>query len=64
MGTKSAMKARFSNGQGVRLVPVPANMRPTAESIEKMGREISTHIKSNDAMRNRSFNNAAQRSVH
>lgn len=64
MGAKSAMKARFSNKPGVTIVPVPATKRPTAESIEKMGILISTQIRSNDAMRIRSFNNAAKRSVN
>ena len=64
MGAKSAMKARFSNRPNVIIVPVPAKMRPTAESIENMGRLISAQIRSNDAMRIRSFNNAAKRSVN
>ena len=64
MGAKSAMRARFSNRPNVTIVPVPETMRPTAESIEKMGRLISAQIRSNDAMRIRSFNNAAKRSVN
>lgn len=64
MGAKSAMKTRFSNRKSVRIVSVPKSMRPTAESIEKMGRRISVQIKNNAAMRNRSFNNAAERSVN
>ena len=64
MGAKSAMEARFSNRAGFRIVSVPKSMRPTAESIEKMGRRISSQIKSNNAMRNRSVSNAAERSVN
>lgn len=64
MSVKSAMNTRFSNKQSVRLVSVPKSMRPTAESIEKMGRRISVQIRSNNAMRIRSINNAAKRSVN
>ena len=35
-----------SNG-AARLVKVPKHMRPTAESLEKLDREISAQIKSN-----------------
>ena len=64
MGAKSAMRARFSNRPNVTIVPVPDSMRPTTQSIERMGRLISEQIRSNDAMRVRSFNNAAKRSVN
>ena len=64
MGAKSAMEARFSNRNGFRIVSVPKAMRPTAESIEEMGRRISAQIQSNNAMRSRSLSNAAERSVN
>lgn len=35
-----------SNG-AARLVKVPKHMRPTAESLEKLDREISAQIESN-----------------
>lgn len=63
MSARSAMLARFSNRTDVIIVPVPAQMRPTKESIKKMGKEITEHIASNNAMRNRSLNSAAQRAV-
>ena len=64
MGARSAMKARFSNRNGFRIVPVPEALRPTAESIEKMGIRISAQIQSNNVMRSRSISNAAERSVN
>ncbi len=63
MGAKSAMKARFSNRIDARIVSVPLTMRPTAESIARMGKDISEHIETNNVMRSRSMHNAAKRSV-
>ena len=57
MSAKSAMKTRFKN----MIVEVPKSMRPTQESIEKMGRRISTQIKANNAMRKRSEIEASKR---
>lgn len=59
MSAKSAMRNRFKD----ILVKVPEDMRPTQESIEKMGRRISTQIRENDAMRHRSMINASKRIV-
>ena len=42
-----------SNG-AVRLVEVPKKMKPTAESLEQLEREISVKIESNRRMRYRS----------
>lgn len=42
-----------SNG-AARLVKVPKHMRPTAESLEKLEREIDAQIDSNRRMRYRS----------
>lgn len=64
MSVKSAMNTRFSNKPSVRVATVPRSMRPTVESIEKTGRRISAQIRSNNAMRIRSLNNAAKRSVN
>lgn len=64
VGAKRAMEARFSTREGFSIVTVPKSMRPTTESIEKMGRRISTQIRSNNAMRNRSISSAAERSVN
>lgn len=63
MSARSATMARFSNRTDVIFVKVPEQLRPTKESIKKMGKEITEHIASNNAMRSRSINSAAQRSV-
>ena len=42
-----------SNGTA-RLVKVPKNMRPTAETLEQLEREISAQIETNRRMRYRS----------
>lgn len=60
MSAKSAMKNRFKNRDDVKLVEVPESMRPTQESIEEMGRQISAQIRSNNAMRYRSMINASE----
>lgn len=60
MSAKSAMENRFKNRDDVKLVEVPESMRPTQESIEKMGRQISAQIRSNNAMRYRSMINASE----
>ena len=63
MSAKSAMHERFKNRDGVKIVEVPKSMRPTQESIEKLGRQISAQIRANDAMRYRSMINASKRVV-
>ena len=49
--------AERSNGK-MRIVEVPNEMRPTAESMEKLNREIDSQLKRNEEMRNRSYINA------
>ena len=61
MSAKSAMESRFKNREGIKIVKVPKSMRPTQESIEEMGRQISAQIRSNNAMRYRSMINASER---
>lgn len=61
MSAKSAMENRFKNREGMKIVEVPESMRPTQESIEKMGRRINAQIRSNNAMRYRSMINASER---
>lgn len=46
-----------SNGKA-RLVKIPDHMRPTAESLANLNREISAQISVNDDMRFRSMKNA------
>lgn len=61
MGVKSAIENRFKNRDGVKIVKVPKSMRPTQESIEKLGRRISAQIRANRAMRYRSEVEASKR---
>lgn len=42
----------------MRVVKVPKEMRPTAESLEKLETEIAAQIDANEAMRRRSYINA------
>ena len=57
MSAKSATYERFKDF----IVPVPKSMRPTQESIEKLGRRISAQIRANRAMRYRSEFEASKR---
>lgn len=50
-----------SNGNA-KLVKVPMNRHPTAESLKKLEREISAQIAANEAMRSRSMQNASKMS--
>ena len=61
MSAKSAMKNRFKNRDDVKLVEVPESMRPTQESIEEMGRQISAKIRSKNEMRYNSMINESER---
>lgn len=50
-----------SNGEA-EFLKVPANRRPTAASLRKLEREISSQISANDAMRSRSMQRASKMS--
>ncbi len=52
--------AKESNEQ-MRVVKVPPEKRPTAESLARLEKEIGSQIVSNDAMRYRSYINASKR---
>ncbi len=54
-------KAMERSGGRARVVPVPADKRPDAESLKKLEREIAAQIDANEAMRNRSIRNADKR---
>ena len=45
-----------------KVLKVPANRRPTAASLRKLEREISSQISANDAMRSRSMQRASKMS--
>ena len=53
--------AEESNGK-MKIVKVPPEKRPTAESLEKLEREISAGIEANKAMEHRSYINASKNS--
>lgn len=53
-------KEMNKSGGSARLVKVPADRRPTAESLKKLEREISAQITANEAMRSRSIYNAGK----
>ena len=50
-----------SNGEA-EFLKVSANRRPTAASLRKLEREISSQISANDAMRSRSMQRASKMS--
>ena len=50
------------SGGVVRVVKVPNERRPTAESLRTLERQISAQLDANEAMRNRSMCKAAQKS--
>ena len=55
-------KAMERSGGKVRVIPVPADKGPDAESSKKkLEREIAAQIDANEAMRNRSIQNADKR---
>lgn len=45
----------------MRIVKVPKERRPTAESLAHLDREIKAHLDANDAMRQRSYINASKK---
>ena len=52
--------AEESNGK-IRIVEVPPEKRPTAESLKKLDREINARPDANEAMCHRSYINASKR---
>ncbi len=52
--------AEESNGK-MKIVKVPPEKRPTAESLENLEREISAQIEANRAMEHRSYINASEK---
>lgn len=53
-------KEMSRSGGSARLVKVPADRRPTAETLKKLEREISAQVSANEAMRSRSVQNASR----
>ncbi len=52
--------AEKSNGK-MKIVKVPPEKRPTAESLAKLDREINAQIEANRAMEHRSYINASKK---
>lgn len=52
--------AEESNGK-MKIVKVPPEKRPTAESLENLEKEISAQIEPNRAMEHRSYINASEK---
>lgn len=55
-------KEMAKSGGSAMLVRVPNDRRPTTESLTNLEREISAQINANEAMRNRSVQNAEKMS--
>lgn len=55
-------KEMQKSGGCARLVKVPADRRPTSETLKKLEREISAQVSANEAMRSRSMQNASKMS--
>lgn len=61
MNISDIIKNEMNKSDGrVKVVKVPADRKPTAESLRKLEREISAQISANEAMRNRSMQNASR----
>lgn len=64
MKVSSMIEREMSRSGGrVKIVEVPASMRPTKASLKKLDREISVQVRSNEAMSTRSFLYASQSSL-
>lgn len=55
-------KEMEKSGGKARVVNVPENRRPTAESLRKLEREIASQINANEVMRSRSMQRASEMS--
>jgi len=55
-------KEMNKSGGSAKLVKVPANRRPTAESLKNLEQEISAQISANEVMRSRSMQKALRTS--
>lgn len=51
--------AKKSNGK-IRIVKVPTERRPTAESLKELEKEINAQLEANRAMEHKSYINASK----
>lgn len=63
MNLKAIMKKEMlKSGGTATVVDVPADRKPTAESLRQLREEIASQISANEAMRSRSLQNASKMS--
>lgn len=61
MSISDILRKEMEKSDGsARLVKVPKNRRPTAESLRRLETEISAQVEENEAFRSRSMQNAAK----
>ena len=61
MSIRNILKNEMNkSGGSARLVKVPDNRRPTAETLKNLEQEISAQIISNEVMRSKSMHNASR----
>jgi len=55
-------KEMQKDGSSARVIDVPNDRRPTADSLRRLQEEISSQVSANEAMRSRSLQNASKMS--
>ena len=64
MKTSSMIEREMRRSGGrVKIISVPARMRPTKASLKKLDREISAQVRANEAMSTRSILYSSQSSL-
>ena len=63
MKTSSMIEREMRRSGGVKIISVPASMRPTKASLKKLDREISAQVRANEAMSTRSILYSSQSSL-
>lgn len=62
-GTSMIEREMRRSGGYVKIVDVPASMRPTKASLKKLDREIAAQVRANEAMSTRSILYASKASL-
>ena len=62
-GTSMIEREMRRSGGCVKIVDVPASMRPTKASLKKLDREIAAQVRANEAMSTRSIMSASKASL-
>ena len=64
MKTSSMIEREMRRSGGrVKIISVPASMRPTKASLKKLDRELSAQVRANEAMSTRSILYSSQSSL-